>query len=73
MSDRKDYRLGVAVVFLLVFAVSSGIMIVAGYGVAAIDTQFLTVAVVVALLSLYGFYKSITWFVENGSTERTAG
>ena len=72
MFDRKGYRLGVAVVFLLVFAVSSGIMVVAGYGVVAIDAEFLASAVV-ALLSLYGFYRMLTGFVENGSTERTAG
>ncbi|EMA52834.1 hypothetical protein [Halococcus thailandensis] len=73
MFDRKGYRLGVAVVFLLVFAVSSGIMVVAGYGVVAIDTELLASAVVAALLSLYGFYRMLTGFVENGSTERTAG
>ncbi|WP_256685571.1 hypothetical protein [Halococcus qingdaonensis] len=72
MFDRKGYRLGVAVVFLLVFAVSSGIMVVAGYGVVAIDAELLASAVV-ALLSLYGFYRMLTGFVENGSTERTAG
>lgn len=60
---RRTYQFGVAVLLLLVFAVASAITVLDIYAMVAVNAPLVGAAVLVSLLSLYGFYRLMSSFV----------
>jgi hypothetical protein len=73
MGNQGHSQLGMAVLLLLAFAVSSGVAVLAIYSAITASTPLVVSATLVALLSLYGFYDRMSEFIGSRSKERTVG
>lgn len=62
--SQRNYQFGVAILLLLVFAISSATTVLDVYAVITVSSPVVATAAIASLLSLYGFYKTMSSFVE---------
>jgi hypothetical protein len=70
MHTQKKRQIGAAILLLLIFAISSATVVLDVWAVIAVSTPLVTAAVIIAFLSLYGFYMSISDFIESNQSGR---
>ena len=63
MLTQQRHQLGAAILLLLTFGVASTITVLDVWAVITVTTPLVTAAVIISLLSLYGFYMSISDFI----------
>jgi hypothetical protein len=64
MPTQRNYQFGVAILLLLVFTISSASVFLTFWTTFTISSPLIATAVIASLLSLYGFYKLMSTFVE---------